>query len=72
MSLVYRRVDIILSSNADGEAHEGDSLMIETDSAPVRGELVLVRDGGVESICRWKGDPSGNLVGLIVGIRRRP
>ncbi len=72
MSLVYRRVDIILSSNAGGEVREGDSLIIETDSAPARGELVLMRDGGVESIRRWKGDPSGDLVGLIVGIRRRP
>ena len=68
MSLVYRRVDIILSSNAAGEVREGDSLIIETESAPARDELVLVRDGGVESIRRWKGDTSGDLVGQILSI----
>ena len=72
MTLVYRRVDMILSSNAAGEVREGDRLIIETDGPPPHGGLVLVRDGGVESLRRWDGEPSGELVGLVVGIKRGP
>jgi len=72
MSLVYRRVDMLLSAGAGGEVHEGDMLIVETGEAPAGGELVLVRDGGVESLRRWEGGPAGGVTGIVVGIRRRP
>lgn len=70
MSLIYRRVDKILSGNAGGEVREGDRLLVETAGVPREGELVLVRsDGGTESLLRWSGE--GECVGLVVGIKRR-
>jgi hypothetical protein len=71
MSLVYRRVDMVLSGEARCEVREGDCLLIETDGDPRRGELTLVRRGGVEVLCRWRGEGSGETLGLVVGIKRR-
>ena len=42
MSLVYRRVDKVLSGNAAGEVCEGDCLLLETAAEPARGELALM------------------------------
>ena len=72
MALVYRRVDMILSDGADGGVREGDVLIIETGETPIGGELALVRDGPVEAIRHWERDSAGTVVGLVVGIRRRP
>lgn len=53
------------------EIREGDCLLLETAGTPGTGDLALVRTGGVESLCRWDGGRSGELVGIVVGIRRR-
>lgn len=70
MSLIYRRVDKVLSGQAGGEVREGDRLLVETAGVPREGELVLARsDGGIESVRRWDGE--GECIGLVVGVRRR-
>jgi hypothetical protein len=71
MSLVYRRVDKILSGNAGGEVREGDCLLLETSGEPERGGLALVRRGGVESLSRWDEGRPGEVLGIVVGIRRK-
>jgi hypothetical protein len=73
MSLVYRRVDRVLSGDGDAgcEVCEGDCLLLETAGTPGAGDLALVRRDGVESLCRWDGDRSGEVLGIVVGIRRR-
>lgn len=71
MSLVYRRVDKVLSGNAAGEVCEGDCLLLETAGEPGKGELTLVRSGGVESLCRWNGKLPDEILGIVVGIRRK-
>lgn len=53
------------------EVCEGDCLLLETAGTPGAGDLALVRTGGVESLCRWDGERSGELLGIVVGIRRR-
>ena len=72
MSLVYRRVDKVLSGNAGGEVREGDCLLLETVGDPGKGELALVRRGGIESLCRWDEKRPGEILGIVVGIRRKP
>jgi hypothetical protein len=71
MSLVYRRVDKVLSGNAGGEVREGDCLLLETAGEPGEGELALVRRGGIESLCRCEGNGSDEILGIVVGIRRK-
>jgi hypothetical protein len=71
MSLVYRRVDKVLSGNAGGEVREGDCLLLETAGEPGRGELTLVRRGGIESLCRWDGSGVESVLGIVVGIKRK-
>jgi hypothetical protein len=71
MSLVYRRVDKVLSGNAAGEVCEGDCLLLETAGEPEKGELTLVRSGGIESLCRWNGKCPEEILGIVVGIRRK-
>jgi len=71
MSLVYRRIDKVLSGAAGGEVCEGDCLLLETAGTPGAGDLALVRSGGVESLCRWDDDRAGEVLGIVVGIRRR-
>jgi len=70
MSLVYRRVDKVLSGNAGGEVREGDCLLLETVGEPGKGELTLVRRGGIESLCRWDAKGPKEILGIVVGIRR--
>ena len=71
MSLAYRKVDSLLSADADGEVREGDCLLLEPDAAPREGELVLVRRGAVESVCRWRRGCDGEVLGVVVGVKRR-
>ena len=71
MSLVYRRVDKVLSGNAGGEVREGDCLLIETAGEPARGELALVTRGGIESLRRCDGNGTEGVLGIVVGIRRK-
>jgi hypothetical protein len=71
MSLVYRRVDKVLSGNAGGEVCEGDCLLLETAGEPGDGELALVRRDGIESLCRWDERRSEEILGIVVGIRRK-
>jgi hypothetical protein len=71
MSLVYRRVDAVLSANGSGEVREGDCLLIEVGRAPMEGELALVKRGAVEALCRWSGGREGEPLGLVIGVRRR-
>ncbi len=71
MSLVYRRVDKVLSGNAGGEVCEGDCLLLETAGEPGDGELTLVKRDGVESLCRWDESRSEAVLGIVVGIRRK-
>jgi hypothetical protein len=71
MSLLYRRVDMVLSSNSRVEVREGDRLLIDADRKPESGELALVRRGRVETLCRWHGAGDGEVIGLVVGVRRK-
>lgn len=71
MSLVYRRVDMILSSGASGEVREGDCLLLDTGRKPGNGELALVKRGKAESLCRWNGRSVGDVLGLVIGVRRK-
>lgn len=71
MSLVYRKVDILLSANAGGEVREGDCLLLEMGCLPRKGELALVRRGKTEAICRWRGGSGDDVLGVVIGIKRR-
>ena len=71
MSLVYRRVDAVLSANASGEAREGDRLLMETGRMPREGELALVRAGTAEALCRWHRESGSEVIGVVIGIKRR-
>ena len=71
MSLVYMRVDAILSAHAGGEAKEGDRLLLETGRMPRPGELALVRTGRTEILCRWNGGRRDSVVGVVIGVKRK-
>lgn len=71
MSLIYRRVDMILSANGGGEVREGDCLLIDDDLSPAEGELALVKRGRTEALCRWRGGPADDLLGMVIGIKRK-
>lgn len=72
MSLSYRKVDVLLSADAGGEVRAGDTLLLEDDRVPRGGELVLVRRGAAEAVRRWDGADDGEIVGVVIGIKRRP
>ena len=72
MSLSYRTVDMLLSADAGGEVREGDTLLVEDDHRPRGGELVLVRRGAAEAVRRWDESCEGEIVGVVIGIKRRP
>ncbi len=72
MPLSYRKVDALLSADAGGEVRAGDTLLLEDDRVPRGGELVLVRRGGVEAVRRWDGMEEDEVVGVVIGIKRRP
>lgn len=62
---------MILSSNSREEVREGDCLLLETGRRPKKGELALIRRGRVETLCRWDGQAEEDLLGLVIGVRRR-
>lgn len=72
MPLSYRKVDALLSADAGGEVRAGDTLLLEDDRVPRGGELVLVRRGGAEAVRRWDGEEEDEVVGVVIGIKRRP
>jgi hypothetical protein len=71
MSLVYMRVDAILSAHTGGEAKEGDRLLLETGRRPRPGELALVRRGRTEILCRWSEERGYAVVGVVIGVKRK-
>jgi hypothetical protein len=71
MPLVYRRVDMLLSSNAGGEVREGDCLLIDPARRPEEGALTLVKRGRLEVLCRWHGGRVDDVLGLVIGVKRR-
>ena len=72
MPLSYRKVDVLLSADAGGEVQAGDTLLLEDDRMPRGGELVLVRHGAAEAVRRWDGADDEEVVGVVIGIKRRP
>ena len=70
-SLTYRKVDLLLSSNAGEEVQEGDRLLLETGRMPRDGELALVRRGKAEIVCRWAAGRRGDVVGVVIGVKRK-
>ncbi len=71
MGIVQRRVDMLLSAAAGGEVGEGDDLLLEVDRSPIVGELTLVRRGRVEMLCRWNGEDGVEVVGVVIGVKRK-
>ena len=71
MVLVYRRVDMVLSSDSRGEVREGDCLLLDTGREPGEGDLALVRQGKAEAIRRWNGGSGSDVLGLVIGVRRK-
>jgi len=71
VSIVYRSVDFVLSTNAEGEVREGDRLLLDTGRPPREGELALVRRDGVESLCRWGAGCGGDVQAVVIGIKRK-
>ena len=49
----------------------GEYVLVEEGGTPGEGELVIVRVNGAERICRWDREVEGEVVGVVVGIRRR-
>ena len=50
----------------------GDTLLLEDDRVPRGGDLVLARRGAAEVVRRWEGKDDGEVVGVVIGIKRRP
>lgn len=71
MSIGYRRVDMLLSAETGGEVQEGDCLLLELDRRPASGELALVRRGRAEALCRWDGRDGVDVVGVVIGVKRK-
>jgi hypothetical protein len=71
MALTYRKVDMLLSSGARDEVQEGDCLLLEMGRSPADGELALVRRGRAEALCRWDGRDGVEVLGVVIGIKRR-
>jgi hypothetical protein len=71
MSFVYRRVDFSLAASADTEVREGDRLLLEVGRLPRSGELALVRRGKIDALCRWERDDCGDVLGVVIGVKRK-
>lgn len=71
MGIAYRRVDMLLGATAAVDVSEGDNLLLETGRPPAVGELTLVRRGRVEMLCRWNGESGVDVVGVVIGIKRK-
>jgi len=71
MSLLYRKVDQLLAGSAEERFEVGDYLLLERNGVPRRGDLALIRVDGVERVCRWGDGVDGEVVGVVIGIRKR-
>ncbi len=71
MSFSYRRVDLLLAGGPEVGLEPGDYVLVEEGGVPGEGELVIIRVNGAERICRWDREVEGEVVGVVVGIRRR-
>jgi len=71
MAFAYRRVDFLLSVDASGEVREGDCLLLETGRRPAEGELALVKREKVEVLCRWNGRNGDEVLGVVIGVKRK-
>lgn len=71
MSFAYRRVDLLLSGDSSGEVREGDCLLLETGRRPADGELALIKRGKAEALCRWSGRNGDEVVGVVIGVKRK-
>jgi hypothetical protein len=71
MALAYRKVDVLLSADSAGEVREGDCLLLEMGRRPAAGELALVRRGRAEALCRWDGRDEVEVLGVVIGVKRR-
>jgi len=71
MALTYRKVDLLLSSDAEGEVREGDCLLLEMGRSPAAGELALVRRGRAEALRRWDGECGVEVLGVVIGVKRK-
>jgi hypothetical protein len=71
MSFVYRRVDFSLAANAGTEVREGDRLLLEVGRSPRSGELALVRRGKIDALCRWEREGCGDVLGVVIGVKRK-
>lgn len=45
--------------------------MIERGRPPLEGELALVRRGAVELLRRWHGEDGDEVLGVVIGIKRK-
>jgi len=71
MSLTYRKVDLLLSADAAGEVREGDCLLLEMGRRPAAGELALVKRGQAEALCRWNDEDGIEVMGVVIGVKRK-
>ena len=71
MALVYRKVDMLLSADAGGEVRDGDCLLLEMGRRPLAGELALVKRGQGEALCRWNGQDGVEVLGVVIGVKRK-
>jgi hypothetical protein len=71
MALAYRKVDLLLSADSAGEVCEGDCLLLEMGRPPAAGELALVRRGRGEALCRWDGRGGVEVLGVVIGVKRK-
>ncbi len=70
MAITYRKVDVLLSGGG-GEVREGDCLLLELGRRPGPGELALVKRGGAEFLRRGDGCDGAEVVGVVIGIKRK-
>jgi hypothetical protein len=50
---------------------EGDCLLLEMGRSPAAGELALVRRGRAEALRRWDGECGGEVLGVVIGVKRK-
>lgn len=71
MPLVYRKVDMLLSADTGGKVRDGDYLLLEMGRRPRAGELALVKRAGGETLCRWNGQDGVEVLGVVIGVKRK-
>ena len=50
---------------------EGDCLLLEMGRSPAAGELALVRRGRAEELRRWNGEGGVEVLGVVIGVKRK-